>query len=179
MNVVKPTHTNTWRIGFAAMVALLILAGIFSAAGLDLTKDSSASDPSLSIMVPSSFSEVAKAVSPAVVNISTEKVVKGGGRTFRHFQSPFGKDDPFHDFFEKFFGDRPEREFKQRSLGSGFIIDKEGHIVTNHHVIENADKIKVKLTNGKEFNAEIVGRDPKTDIALVKAKDWKGFKRSS
>lgn len=175
MNVVKPTHTNTWRIGFAAMVALLILAGIFSAAGLDLTKDSSASDPSLSIMVPSSFSEVAKAVSPAVVNISTEKVVKGGGRTFRHFQSPFGKDDPFHDFFEKFFGDRPEREFKQRSLGSGFIIDKEGHIVTNHHVIENADKIKVKLTNGKEYNAEIVGRDPKTDIALVKAKGLEGF----
>jgi len=175
MNVVKPTHGNMWRIGLAAMVAVLILAGIFLAAGLDLTKDSSASDPSLSIMAPSSFSELAKAVSPAVVNIRTEKVVKGGGPTFRHFQSPFGKDDPFHDFFEKFFGDRPQREFKERSLGSGFIIDQRGHIVTNNHVIENAEKIKVKLTNGKEYDAEIVGRDPKTDIALVKAKGLEGF----
>jgi serine protease Do len=174
MNVIKPTHTSSWRMGFGVMAVVLILAGMFLAAGLDLTKDTSASNPPLSVMVPQSFSEVAKAVSPAVVNISTEKVVKRGGRTFRHFQSPFGKDDPFHDFFDKFFGDRPEREFKERSLGSGFIIDKEGHIVTNHHVIENADKIKVKLTNGKEYNAEIVGRDPKTDIALVKAKGLRG-----
>ena len=174
MNVIKPTHTSPWRMGFGAIAVVLILAGMILAAGLDLTKDTSASNPPLSVMVPQSFSEVAKAVSPAVVNISTEKVVRGGGRTFRHFQSPFGKDDPFHDFFDKFFGDRPEREFKERSLGSGFIIDKEGHIVTNHHVIENADKIKVKLTNGKEYDAEIVGRDPNTDIALVKAKGLRG-----
>jgi serine protease Do len=174
MNAIKPTHSSPWRMGFGAMAVILILAGMFLAAGLDFTQDTSASNPSLSVMAPRSFSEVAKAVSPAVVNISTEKVVKGGIRTFRHFQSPFGKDDPFHDFFEKFFGDRPEREFKERSLGSGFIIDKEGHIVTNHHVIENADKIKVKLTNGKEYDAEIVGRDPKTDIALVKAKGLRG-----
>jgi len=162
-------------MGFAAVAVVLILTGMFLAAGFDVTKDTSASNPPLSIMVPSSFSEVAKAVSPAVVNIRTEKVVKGGGPTFRHFQSPFGKEDPFHDFFEKFFGDRPQREFKERSLGSGFIIDQAGHIVTNNHVIENAEKIKVKLTNGKEFNAEIVGRDPKTDIALVKAKGLEGF----
>jgi serine protease Do len=175
MNAIKPTHTNTWRVGFAAIVVALIIAGMFLTAGLDLTKDTSASDPSLSIMVPSSFSEVARAVSPAVVNIRTEKVVKRGRPAFRHFRSPFGEEDPFHDFFEKFFGDRPRREFKERSLGSGFIIDKEGHIVTNNHVIENADKIKVKLKNGKEYNAEIVGRDPKTDIALVKAKGLQGF----
>ncbi|MGD8757575.1 MAG: DegQ family serine endoprotease [Deltaproteobacteria bacterium] len=175
MNPIKPSNTNTWRMGFAAVAVVLILTGMFLAAGFDVTKDTSASNPPLSIMVPSSFSEVAKAVSPAVVNIRTEKVVKGGGPTFRHFQSPFGKEDPFHDFFEKFFGDRPQREFKERSLGSGFIIDQAGHIVTNNHVIENAEKIKIKLTNGKEFNAEIVGRDPKTDIALVKAKGLEGF----
>jgi serine protease Do len=121
-------------------------------------------------MVPGSFSEVAKAVSPAVVNIRAEKVVKGGGPVFRHFRGPHGEGDPFHDFFERFFGDIPRREFKERSLGSGFFIDAEGHIVTNNHVIENADKIKVKLNNGKEYDAEIVGRDPNTDIALVKAK---------
>jgi len=125
------------------------------------------------VMVPASFTDVAQVVSPAVVNIGTEKIIKPSDRSLRHFQGPFGKDDPFHDFFERFFGDMPRREFKQRSLGSGFMIDREGFIVTNNHVVENADKIKVKLSNGKEYDADIVGRDPKTDIALVKAKDLK------
>jgi serine protease Do len=121
--------------------------------------------------VPESFTDLAKTASPAVVNIRTVKTIKGGGRVYRHFfNSPFGKQDPFNDFFEKFFGDEFQRDFKQRSLGSGFIIDKEGFIVTNNHVIEDADKIKVKLKNGKEFDAEIVGRDPNTDIALIKIK---------
>ncbi|HID30518.1 MAG TPA: peptidase, partial [Desulfobacterales bacterium] len=126
-------------------------------------------------MVPANFTDVALAVSPAVVNIRAEKVVKGGGPVFRHFQSPYGEDDRFHDFFERFFGDRPPREFRQRSLGSGFFIDKEGYIVTNNHVIENADKIKVKLKNGKEYDAEIVGRDAKTDIALIKVESRRDF----
>ncbi|NVM21269.1 MAG: DegQ family serine endoprotease [Desulfobacterales bacterium] len=161
-----------------ALVALAffsILLGMILAAGFDLTRDTSALNPSATVMAPTSFAEVAKAVSPAVVNIRTEKVIKGGGPVFRHFQSPFGKDDPFHDFFEKFFGEMPRREFRQRSLGSGFILDKEGHIVTNNHVIENADKIKVKLKNGKEYDAEISGRDPNTDIALVKVKGLRKF----
>lgn len=127
------------------------------------------------VMVPANFTDIARAVSPAVVNIRTEKTVEGGGPVFRHFQGPFGReDDPFRDFFERFFGERPRREFKQRSLGSGFCIDKEGYIVTNNHVVENADKIKVKLTSGKEYDAEIVGRDPKTDIALIQVPAWKG-----
>lgn len=122
--------------------------------------------------VPESFSSLAEMVSPAVVNIRTEKIIRGGGRVFRHFsRNPFGKNDPFHNFFDKFFDDEGrEREYTQRSLGSGFIIDKDGYIVTNNHVIENADKIKVKLKNGKEFEAEIVGRDPNTDLALIKIK---------
>ena len=121
--------------------------------------------------VPESFTDLANTASPAVVNIRTVKTIKGGGRVYRHFfNSPFGKQDPFYDFFDKFFGDELQRDFKQRSLGSGFIIDKEGFIVTNNHVVEDADKIKVKLKNGKEFDAEIVGRDPNTDIALIKVK---------
>lgn len=121
-------------------------------------------------LVPESFSELAKMASSSVVNIRTVKITKGGGRVFRHFyQSPFGKEDPFKDFFDKFFGDE-EKEFKQRSLGSGFIIDTQGHIVTNNHVVENADKIQVRLKDGKEYDAEIVGRDPNTDIALIKIK---------
>ncbi len=119
---------------------------------------------------PDSFTEIADLVSPSVVNIRTEKIIKGGGRVFRHFgRRPYGNEDPF-DFFEKFFGQAPGKEFKQKSLGSGFIIDKKGYIVTNNHVIEGADEIKVKLNNGNEYEGEIVGRDPNTDIALIKIK---------
>jgi serine protease Do len=121
--------------------------------------------------IPESFSALAETVSPAVVNISTVKTIKGGGSVFRHFyQSPWGDQDPFKDFFEKFFGDEQQREFKQRSLGSGFIIDKDGYIVTNNHVIADADEIKVKVNSGKEYDAKIIGRDPSTDIALIKIK---------
>ena len=72
------------------------------------------------------------------------------------------------DFFKHFFGDMPQRDYKQQSLGSGFIIDKEGYILTNNHVVAGADAIKVKLANEKEFDAKIIGRDEKTDIALIK-----------
>jgi len=163
-----------WRLWSGRVLATLsIVAGVLIATGLDITSDTSAANRPATVMVPASFTDVAQVVSPAVVNIGTEKIIKPSDRSLRHFQGPFGKDDPFHDFFERFFGDMPRREFKQRSLGSGFMIDREGFIVTNNHVVENADKIKVKLSNGKEYDADIVGRDPKTDIALVKAKDLK------
>ena len=168
----RRTEKKAPRLQTILAVSLVsVLAGILLTSGLDFSKETSASAAPTTVMVPSSFSEVAKIVSPAVVNISTEKVIQTQGRQpFRHFQGPFGKDDPFHDFFERFFGDRPQREFKQRSLGSGFIIDQEGYIVTNNHVVENADKIKIKLSDGKEYEGEVVGRDHKTDIALVKSK---------
>ena len=122
-------------------------------------------------LVRLNFSQLSEIASPAVVNIRTVKTGKRGGPGFHQFQrNPWGKDHPFNDFFEKFFGDDFQREFKQRSLGSGFIIDKDGYIVTNNHVIEGADQIKVKLKNGQEFEAEIVGRDANTDIALIKLK---------
>jgi len=120
---------------------------------------------------PKSFNELAENASPAVVNIRTIKTIKGGGRVFRHFKKgPFGEDDPFHDFFDRFFGEERPHDFKQRSLGSGFIINKDGYIVTNNHVVENADKIEVILKDEKEFDAEIVGRDANTDLALIKIK---------
>ena len=122
-------------------------------------------------MIPENFSALAKKLSPAVVNIRTEKNGKKNSRVFRYFhQNPFGEDDPFREFHDKFFGGRPNRDYKQRSLGSGFIIDKEGYIVTNNHVVEGADKIKVILTNSKEYDAKIIGRDPNTDLALIKIK---------
>ncbi|MCF8067824.1 MAG: DegQ family serine endoprotease [Desulfobacterales bacterium] len=125
-------------------------------------------------MIPENFSGLAEMVGPVVVNIRTVKIIKGGGRVFRQFGggegSPFDQNGPMPDFFEKFFGQNQEKDFKQRSLGSGFVIDKEGYIVTNNHVIEGADEIKVIFKDENEYDAEIVGRDPNTDLALIKIK---------
>jgi serine protease Do len=118
---------------------------------------------------PRSFSHLVEMAGPAVVNIRIVKTVKSGGPVFRHFQrDPYGRESPFKDFFERFFGEDMPREFKQPSVGSGFIIDKEGYVVTNNHVIEDADQIRVKLDDDNEFDAVVVGRDPNTDLALLK-----------
>ncbi|MGQ3686009.1 MAG: S1C family serine protease [Candidatus Loosdrechtia sp.] len=116
---------------------------------------------------PQSFADLAEMVRPAVVNISAITTVVVPGHPFREY---FGRDrgGPFEEFFRRFFGDIPDRELRQRSLGSGFIIDKEGFIITNNHVVERANEIVVKLADGREFKAKVVGRDPKTDIALIK-----------
>ncbi len=126
------------------------------------------------IRPPDSFAVLAEKLKPAVVNISTTKVIKSGA--MKKFMSPFGEEFPFDrffggdEFFKKFFGDIPEKEFQQKSLGSGFIISKDGYIFTNNHVVEKADKIKVRLSDGKEYDAEVKGKDAKTDIALIKIK---------
>ncbi|UCE51090.1 MAG: Do family serine endopeptidase [Desulfobacterales bacterium] len=124
-----------------------------------------------SFNAPDSFTRLAEMVGPTVVNIRTVKTIKDGGPVFRQFRrGPWGPDNPFRDFFDRFFGDEMQKEFKQPSLGSGFIIDKEGFVVTNNHVIEGADQIKVKLDDQGEFDAQVIGRDPSTDIALLKVK---------
>lgn len=126
------------------------------------------------VTTPASFSDLAERVKPAVVNISTTKTLKGRG-----LGSPFGR-SPFDnffrdDFFNRFFGDIPQRDFKQSSLGSGFIISEDGYIFTNNHVVENTDKIVVKISDGKEYEAKIIGTDSKTDIALIKIKPDNGL----
>ena len=116
---------------------------------------------------PHTFINVAEAQKPSVVNISTTQVVKrqipkGLG------PHPFGEKDPFWEFFEKFFGEVPQGDIKKRSLGSGFIISKEGLILTNNHVVKGATEIKVKLHDERELDAKVIGTDPKTDLALIK-----------
>jgi serine protease Do len=114
------------------------------------------------------FVSLAKKLRPVVVNISTMTVSEGRGG--QEFASPFGEEDPFNDFWRRFFGGpAPRGPQRQRSLGSGFIIDGDGSIITNNHVVENASKILVKLSeNDQEFEAKVIGRDPKTDIAVIK-----------
>ena len=135
-------------------------------------KDDKTADTNYQMVLPN-FSALAKQVQPGVVNIRTVKTTKEGGPVFRHFfGNPFGNRDPFGGR-DPFGEGGPGREFKQRSLGSGFILDKEGLIVTNNHVIENADEIKVRLADEREFDAKVIGRDPKTDLALIRIEDAK------
>jgi serine protease Do len=153
------------RSAFGLSAAGLVVLGPAPVGPLALA---SAAEP---LMIPASFSQLAELVGPAVVNIRTVKTLKGGGPVVRNFQrEPFDREQPFNDFFERFFGEEMQREFKQPSLGSGFIIDKEGYVVTNNHVIEDADQIKVKLGDEKEFDAQVIGRDASTDLALLKIK---------
>ncbi len=106
---------------------------------------------------------------PLVVNISTTQVSEGRGGGGQEFGSPFGEDDQFNDFWKRFFGGpQPRGPQRQRSLGSGFIIDGDGSILTNNHVVENASKIVVKLSDDQEYEAKVIGRDAKTDIAVIK-----------
>jgi len=114
------------------------------------------------------FVVLAKKLKPLVVNISTTQVSEGRGS--HEFSSPFGDEDPFNDFWRRFFGGpAPRGPQRQRSLGSGFIIDGDGSILTNNHVVENAQKIVVKLAaDDQEYEAKVIGRDTKTDIAVIK-----------
>lgn len=112
------------------------------------------------------FADLAKKLTPTVVNISTTK--SQSPRMLRRAPgSPFGN-DPFEDFFDRFFENQPRRPFKEKSLGSGFIFSDEGYIITNNHVVAGADDIKVKLSDGREYKGEIKGTDEKLDLALIK-----------
>ena len=161
------------RINAFITLLMLLLGGFLIVDGFHFNPPAYAKTTDV-ITVPGSFSRLAEMASPAVVNIRTVKTIKGGGPVFRNFRrNPHGGEDPFKDFFEKFFGEDTQREFKQPSLGSGFIIDKKGFVVTNNHVIQDADQIKVKLGGDTEYDAEVVGRDANTDLALLKIKTGK------
>ncbi len=157
--------TKSTRI-IIVIAVTLIVSGVWSGSG---GPSAIAAKDSAVMMVPANFSELARQVKPSVVNIRTVKTVDSEGPVFKHFFGKPFKDrrDRFHDFWGPFH-DRRQRQFKQRSLGSGFIVDRQGFIVTNNHVVEGADQIKVRLADEREFDAEIVGRDPKTDVALIR-----------
>ena len=121
-------------------------------------------------MVPANFSDLAEKVRPGVVNIQVVKTVKNAG-----FGGPFPFRTPFGDFFGPFSEQNPQRSPEQQGVGSGFVISADGYILTNNHVIDDATQIKVKLADGKEYDAKVVGRDPKTDLALLKAEGVSGL----
>lgn len=113
---------------------------------------------------PPSFAAIAKKTMPAVVNIAT--TVQRSSRA--------ASNDPVEEFFNRFFGETTPRENDQRSLGSGILISKDGEILTNYHVVRYADTIKVKLADQSEHEARLIGKDERTDLALIKIRKSTG-----
>ena len=131
-------------------------------------------DPDIALLdrTAKAFAKVVQKARPAVVFIRVEKTVEKSTS-----QGPFNYMDPFDffndPFFQRFFGPRfhrpqPKRKFKERGQGSGFIVDKKGYILTNNHVVGGADLIEVRLFDGREFKAKIIGTDPQSDVAVIK-----------
>lgn len=151
---------------------------VAAALGAALTVPAFVPAPVQARSAPESFADLSEKLLPAVVNISSTQSApaqqQGRGERNRPETPQFPPGSPFEDFFRDFFDRQQERQTPQRrgsSLGSGFIIDaKEGLVVTNNHVIEGADEITVILHDDTNIKAEVVGRDQKTDLALLRIK---------
>ena len=159
-------HSRTFLAG--GLVALALVTGVALGPHLGFTQGPRAplwtdrpQDAAPAPVAMPNWVQLVKELKPAVVNVSTKRV-EGGTQTMK---SPFGQGDPFEQFYKQY-GEQPKHSV--RSMGSGFVINPTGHIITNNHVVENATEIMVKLSDGREFTAKVVGRDPKTDLALLK-----------
>jgi serine protease Do len=174
----KGMHWATARRGaaMAGLAVLLLVGGLGAALGsgklnptpLPAVGDTAAPTAAAAPGGAPSFADLVERVGPSVVNIRVTKVEKMTGPDL---PEGFGPDSPFGDFMQKFFGGQmPQmpRERKARGAGSGFIISKDGYVVTNNHVVEDATEVTVTLANKKEYKAKVIGRDPKTDVAVVK-----------
>ncbi|HXV78541.1 MAG TPA: DegQ family serine endoprotease [Candidatus Binatia bacterium] len=166
-------ENNNFKRYLLAPVLIAVLMGAgYGISKAVKTSDEVANPPAKSAevpMIPANFSELAEKVRAGVVNIQVVKKVKNIALGSRDLSvNPFGENSPFGDFFGPFLEGNPSLRPEQRGVGSGFVLSRDGYIVTNNHVVEDADQIKVKLADGKEYEGKVVGRDPKTDLALVK-----------
>jgi serine protease Do len=168
---------RSFRVGVIAGVFLLagIITGVIFTARSGWMSEAQSAPPTATVLpagtVPEGFAPVAKIAMPAVVNISTTRVIKQQPMQ----ASPFPDDPMFRQFFgDEFFRHfQVPRERRENSLGSGVIVSSDGYIVTNAHVVDKADKIRVLLPDKREFTGKVIGSDRKTDVAVVKidAKD--------
>jgi serine protease Do len=161
-------------IVFTAVCVITLLTSLF----LGVVQSSYATESVLQVTssgvtdIQSAIMQVADDVGKSVVSISTE-IIRRSPRIRRYyFGTPFGEEEPFDeffgDFFKDFFGDLPQQ--RQMGLGSGVIIDERGYVLTNEHVVADADKITVTLPDGREFKGELMGSDPRSDLAIIKIK---------
>ena len=178
---------NRWAYAFTilATLAVGILIGTIVSYGVKGKEGQKSSDATpLTIPAPqqlsTAFSQISKQLEPSVVNINTESTIKNPHRRRNPRVEPDpdqgnGDDSPFQDFFDKFFGGQGGPDagtIRQRSLGSGVIVDSKGYIVTNRHVVEKADRIRVKLQDENPaspgHDAKVIGMDQETDLAVIK-----------
>lgn len=182
----RSTARKTGR--FAASAAALIAVGLLSFAfGQDLRNASA--EPAQTVQTPygaapASFADLVQKVNPAVVSINVKsdtKVAEGGDNLQIPGLPDIPEDSPLYDFFKNFKGQpgqggpRPDRPHPSMAQGSGFFISSDGYLVTNNHVVEDAEDISVTLENGDKYPATLVGADPRTDVALLKVKAPKEF----
>src|SRR5919201_2632231 len=163
------------RVGARTVMAVAVaalLVGLLIAANLPGTGASAAPDSRQSAQLattastlPGSFAKLAERLSPTVVNVQVTKVAQVGA-----FSMPEGPEGPYGEFFRRFFQDRPQRPERHRmhGSGSGVIISRDGYILTNNHVVDGAQEVTVTLADQKVYKAKVVGRDPKTDLAVLK-----------
>ena len=121
------------------------------------------------VQMSNSFAAVVEKVEPAVVNISTTQILDRRRSRKRSAPNDQQQEDPFQDYFDRFFDGRPDAPMAERSLGSGVIVDKRGYILTNNHVVDQATKIQVQLSkDSTKYTAKVVGTDEETDLAVIK-----------
>jgi serine protease Do len=163
----KQIQTPIWFAGLA-LAAVLTLGGVVGVLTVGQGRPVitvAATSPELA-RLGETFAPIVQAQAPAVVNISSSKEVRGP----EHDVGPLLQDPVFRRFFGEQFPElfRAPKERMQRSLGSGVIVSADGYILTNNHVVENAQDIRISLNDTREFTGRVVGADPKTDLAVVK-----------
>jgi serine protease Do len=164
-------------LGATAIVAIPLI-GMAESSGSAATQPATVQTAELSSFATEGFAPLVEQVSPAVVNVATTSSHEVSMGEMPQFKFP--PNSPLGEFFRKFFEQQSQREGgkprteRTRSLGSGFIIDPAGYVVTNNHVVDGADDIQVTLSDGRNYDATLVGTDKDTDIALLKLKDVKG-----
>ena len=176
-----------YTLSILATLTVGILIGSVVSYGVKGKEGQQSTSDAKPLTVPSpqqlsnAFSQIAKQLEPAVVNINTESTIKNPHRQRRGVRPPGDEDNeggggsPFDDFFDRFFGGQGGPggggDIKERSLGSGVLVDPKGYILTNRHVIEKADRIRVRLQDdppGVQHDAKVVGSDQETDLAVIK-----------
>jgi serine protease Do len=174
----RPAYTLT----ILATLTVGILIGTVISKGVKGQEKKSSDATPLSVPSPqqlsNQFSQISKQLEPTVVNVNTESTIKNPHRRGRGGNPEQPDDqDPFGDFFDKFFGGQQGNgPIRERSLGSGVIVDAKGYIVTNRHVVEKADRIRVKLMDdppGTFHDAKVIGSDQETDLAVIKIESEK------
>lgn len=179
MNTNQETQLSVKRFGARKLLLAGIpffVAGVLVASGFNGTKPLIAGDitqgqhvtTSAPPAMPTSFAELAEKMSPTVVNVKVTKVEQASFQGPGVQANPFG--DQFGDFFGKFFEQMPknQRSYPTQGAGSGVIISQDGYILSNNHVVEGAREVTVTLADKKEYEAEVIGLDPKTDLAILK-----------